>query len=154
MRSTIEAQFFRDMAPLLAADIAGPIFVVHGDPHQGNMFVDPDGKPGLLDWATIMHGHRAWNVAYAMIGSQTVEQRRMRKDEQLAHYRGRLRAHGIDAPSPADARRDDARNAAWIFMFALCPAELQPEDLCTLSAERACAAIGDLDTLALIEARI
>jgi hypothetical protein len=40
---------------------------------------------------------------------------------------------------------------AWNFMFALCPAEFQPEDLCTHSAERACAAIEDLDTLALLE---
>lgn len=136
---------------LLAADMADPICVVHGDPHQGNMFLDPDGKPGLLDWATIMHGHWAWDVAYAMIGAQSVEQRRLHESEQLAHYLAQLRARGIDAPGMDEARRDYARHAVWIFLFALCPVELQPEDLCTLSAERACAAILDLDTLALIE---
>lgn len=136
---------------LLAADMADPICVVHGDPHQGNMFLDPDGRPGLLDWATIMHGHWAWDVAYAMIGAQSVEQRRAREGEQLAHYLARLRAHGVDAPALDDAWRDYARHALWIFLFALCPAELQAEDLCTISAQRACAAILDHDTLGLIE---
>ena len=98
-----------------------------------------------------MRGHWAWDVADAMIGSQTVGQRRAREGEQLAHYLAGLRSLGVDAPSFADARPEYARHAIWIFLFALCPPELQPEELCTLSAERACAAIVDLDTLALIE---
>ena len=136
---------------VLASDMADPVCVIHGDPHQGNMFFDVGDRPGLLDWATVMRGHWAWDVAYAMIGSQTVGQRRAREGDQLAHYLARLRSLGVDAPNIADARREYARHAIWIFLFALCPPELQPEELCTLSAERACAAIVDLDTLALIE---
>lgn len=137
---------------LMAADMADPICVVHGDPHIGNMFFDPDGKPGLLDWATVMHGHWAWDVSYAMIINQSVEQRRLLEVQQLQHYLVRLAALGVDAPAMDKAWHDYARHSVYQFNFVLCPPELQPEKLCTQSAERACTAICDLDGLRRVEA--
>jgi hypothetical protein len=135
---------------LLAADMADPVCVVHGDPHQANLFFDPDGAPGLMDWATVMPGHWAWDVSYLIGGSQSVEQRRALEKDQLAAYLARLRAHGVAAPDFARAWRDYVRHALWLFMTALCPVEMQPEDLCILNAERASAAITDLGSLQAI----
>lgn len=139
---------------LMAADMANPICVAHGDPHIGNMFFDPDGRPGLLDWATVMLGSWAWDVSYAMVINQSVDQRRAFERVQLEHYLGRLAALGADAPSLDGAWNDYARHSVYMFNFVLCPPELQPEELCTQSAERACAAICDLDGLDRVEAGI
>jgi len=136
---------------LLAADMADPVCVVHGDPHIGNMFFDPDGRPGLLDWATVMRGHWAWDVAYAMVINQSVDQRRDLQREQLAYFLARLASLGIAPLEPDQAWQDYARHSVYLFNFVLCPPELQPEELCIQSAERACAAICDLDGLTLVE---
>ncbi len=133
----------RAVHALLADDRADPICVVHGDPHQANLFFDPDGSPRLMDWATVMPGHWAWDVAYLICGSQTVAQRRALERDQLSAYLARLRARGVAGPSFETAWRDYVRHAMWSFMTALCPVEMQPEDLCILNAERACAAITD-----------
>jgi len=140
----------RAVHALMASDMADPICVVHGDPHQANLFFDPDGAPGLVDWATVMPGHWGWDVSYLICGSQTVEQRRALQSEQLGGYLSRLRSRGVDAPSFESAWRDYVRHAMWLFMTALCPTEMQPEDLCILNAERACAAITDLGTVEAI----
>lgn len=138
---------------LMADDIADPVCVAHGDPHIGNMFFDPDGRPGLLDWATVMLGSWAWDVAYAMVINQNVAQRRTLERGQLQHYLERLAALGVAAPSMDSAWNDYARHSVYMFNFVLCPPELQPEELCTQSAERACAAICDLEGLQRIEAQ-
>lgn len=135
---------------LVREDAADPVCVVHGDPHAGNQFYDPDGAPGLLDWATVMQGHWAWDVSYAIISSQPVEQRRACQRAQLAHYLSKLGELGVAAPPFDEAWRDYARHAAWMFLFALCPAELQPEAMCIRNAERAAAAITDLGTIAAL----
>tara|TARA_R110000772_G_scaffold210473_3_gene321168 strand:+ start:879 stop:1931 length:1053 start_codon:yes stop_codon:yes gene_type:complete len=135
---------------LMRDDMAKPICLVHGDPHVGNQFRDADGTPGLLDWATVMQGHWAWDVSYAIISSQPVEQRRAHEREQLGHYLSKLVEKGIAVPNMEDAWRDYARHAAWNFMFALCPTELQPEEMCVRNARRASAAMTDLDTLQLL----
>lgn len=135
---------------LVASDAAHPVCVVHGDPHVGNQFYDADGTPGLLDWATVMQGHWAWDVSYAIISSQPVDQRRACQRDQLAHYLRQLERRGVTPPAFADAWRDYARHAAWMFLFSLCPAELQPEEMCIRNAERGAAAIMELDTVALL----
>jgi len=144
------AMIERAIMAMLGADMADPICLVHGDPHVGNLFFDVDGKPDLLDWATVMHGHWAWDVAYAMIVVQTPEERRNRERGQLRYYLDQLASHGVSAPDFGDAWQDYARHAIWPFLFALCPAELQPEELCIQSAERASAAIVDLRTIAAL----
>lgn len=94
-----------------------------------------------------MHGSWAWDLAYAMVAGQTVAQRRALQRGQLEFYLKRLAAHGVAVPDFDEARRQYVRHAVWVFLFALCPAELQPEDLCTQMAERSSAAIVDLGTL-------
>ena len=122
--------------------------IVHGDAHQANLFFDVDGTPGYLDWATIMHGHWAFDVSYMIVGSQSVENRRRHEREQLAYYLDRLASAGGERIGFDDAWRSYRQHAMWMFMTTLCPVEFHPEDICMHNAERACAAITDLDTVA------
>jgi thiamine kinase-like enzyme len=122
--------------------------IVHGDPHQANLFFDADGSPGYLDWATVMICHWAFDVAYLIIGSQSVEHRRRHEREQLRFYLDQLASHGVDVPTFDSAWLAYRQNAMWMFLTALCPTAMHPEDVCILNTERACAAIGDLETVA------
>jgi Phosphotransferase enzyme family len=121
--------------------------VVHGDAHQSNLFFSPNGEPGYLDWASVMLGHWAFDVAYLIVGSQTVENRRRYQRDQLRSYLHRLGENGATPPSFEEAWLAYRQHAIWMFMTTLCPVELQPEELCMHNAERACAAIVDLDAL-------
>ena len=131
-----------------AVDARAANCVVHGDAHQGNLYFEPDGRPGYLDWASVMRGHWAFDVAYLMIGSQSVENRRALQRHQLGFYLERLAAAGAPAPAFEDAWLAYRQHAIWMFMTTLCPVELHPEDICMNNAERACAAIIDLESLA------
>lgn len=124
--------------------------IVHGDAHQGNLFFDPDGTPGYLDWATIMYGHWAFDVAYLMVGSQSVENRRGLEKDQLAFYLDALAAAGGERITFDDAWRAYRQHAMWMFMTTLCPVEFHPEEICIHNAQRACAAITDLDSVAAL----
>jgi len=132
---------------LHAIDARDAQCVVHGDPHQANLYFRPDGAPGYLDWASVMRGHWAFDVAYVLVGSQTVEDRRSFQRDQLGFYLECLAASGAQPPTFDEAWVAYRQHAIWMFMTTLCPVELHPEELCMLNAERACAAIVDLETV-------
>jgi hypothetical protein len=125
----------------------GPACLVHGDAHLGNMFFEPSGRAGYLDWQTIMRGPWAHDVASFLVPALDVEDRRSNERDLIRHYLERLSSYGADAPSFAEAWKAYQRHALWTFMWALCPPALQREEECTAAAARACAAIEDLETL-------
>jgi hypothetical protein len=127
-----------------------PVCVVHGDSQGGNLFFDPDGQPGYLDWQHCMLGHWAFDLAGFLITAVTVEDRRAHERDLLGHYLRELTALGVAAPAFEAAWTDYARFAMWPFMWVMCPVEAHPEEVCSLNAERACAAIEDLGTLAML----
>jgi len=128
-------------------DNAQAYSIVHGDAHQANLFFDPDGRPGYLDWATVMRGHWAFDVSYLIVGSQTVENRRKLEREQLAFYLDRFAASGGEAPALEVAWNAHRQHSMWMFMTTLCPVEFHPEEICMLNTERAVAAITDLESV-------
>ncbi|WP_067668389.1 phosphotransferase [Nocardia miyunensis] len=130
-----------------ADDRAEPAWLVHGDPHQGNVFFDAAGNGGFLDWQTVGLGSWAFDVAYFLIMSLTVEDRRAHEKSLLRYYLGRLAAHAGRAPGYDEALLAYRRHAIWCFMTVLCPVERQPEEVCSANAERTCAALSDLRTL-------
>ena len=138
----------RAIQTLHANDAREANCIVHGDAHQSNLFFDPDGTPGYLDWASVMRGHWAFDVSYVLVGSQRVEDRRRLQRDQLAYYLDRLSAITGEVIPFDEAWLAYRQHAMWMFMTTLCPVELHPEELCMINAERACAAIVDLDTVA------
>lgn len=126
--------------------------LVHGDAHTGNMFYEPDGALGLLDWQTAMLAHWSVDVAYFLIIALTVEDRRAHQESLLRRYLDRLAASGGQAPDFDTAWLAYRRRAGWCFLNALCPTTHHNEAICTAWAERAGAALTDLDTVAALTA--
>ena len=135
------------ISKLHTIDNANAHTIVHGDAHQANLFFDPDGTPGYLDWATIMRGHWAFDVSYLIVGSQTVENRRKHERDQLAFYLDRFAQAGGEKVAFDEAWLAHRQHAMWMFMTTLCPVEFHPEEICMLNTERAVAAIVDLESV-------
>jgi Phosphotransferase enzyme family len=77
----------------------GPLCLVHGDAHAGNVFLTGDGSVGIIDWQVVHRGSWACDVAYHIAAVLSVETREKAETELLAHYLERLRAHGGEAPA-------------------------------------------------------
>jgi hypothetical protein len=118
----------------LARDM--PVCLVHGDTHAGNLYFEPDGLPGYLDWQQVMKGPWAHDVAGFLITALDPPVRRSHERALLTHYLERLRAYGAAAPTADDAWNAYRRHAMWTFMWTLCPTAFHPEETCTAVAPR------------------
>ncbi len=75
-----------------------PWTVVHGDPHVGNLYLDGDLQPCLLDWQLSQRAPSYLDVGYHISSSLTVADRRKAEQDLFALYRQSLLAHGVDPP--------------------------------------------------------
>jgi hypothetical protein len=137
----------RALETMLAGDRREASWLVHGDPHLGNVFFDSQGRGGFLDWQTVMRGTWAFDVAYFLVISLGVADRRAHERRLLEHYLARLEEYAGAAPSFEEAWLAYRRHVMWTFLTVLCPVERQVEEICSAHAERVCAALIDLDTL-------
>ncbi len=79
----------------LAAEVRdGPLCLVHGDAHAGNVYRQADGALGLVDWQILQKGNWAMDVAYHLAAVLTPEDRRAHERELLADYCARAKALG------------------------------------------------------------
>ena len=77
--------------------------VVHGDEHLGNLYVEADGTPGVIDWVARPE-HWPIGLCYFLLCALDVVDRRTWERALIAHYVTRLAAHGArDVPSFEDA---------------------------------------------------
>lgn len=127
--------------------------LIHGDPHLGNWYFESNGEPRLLDWQGIMCGNWAHDVAYFVIGSMTMEDRRLHQRELLRHYLAHLAEQGVSAPGFDEAWLAYRQYAMHGFMWLLNPVELQPEDITQACAVRFSIAVDELDTLGALNLR-
>ncbi len=81
---------------------AGPLCLVHGDAHQGNSYVDVQGRRLWLDFQLARKGTPWRDVNYFMIGALTIEERRANERELFALYRDALVASGAEGVAPVD----------------------------------------------------
>lgn len=124
-----------------------PQVFCHGDAHLGNMFFEPDGTPGYLDWQSWQEGPYMHDVAYSIIGNIRVEDRRHAEKDLLAGYLAALKANGVvSPPSFEDAWEAYRRHAMHGFMWPFTPEEMQPLDIVTAEGDCFGAAVVDLDT--------
>ena len=94
-----------------------------------------------------MRGHWAFDVSYFLTLSLSVEDRRKNDRDLIRYYLDRLKVFGVTPPAFEDAWVSFRQHIMWCFLTTLCPVEKQSEEICTLNAERTCAAMVDLDTL-------
>lgn len=77
--------------------------VIHGDEHLGNLYVTADGTPGVIDWVARPE-HWPIGIAYFLLCSLDIADRRRWERALLSHYVTRLAAHGAkDVPALEDA---------------------------------------------------
>jgi hypothetical protein len=133
---------------------AGPLTLLHGDSHLGNTFSTPDGRAGLLDWQVVWQGPGLREVSYWMTTGLDPDVRRAHQQELLERYLEGLRAGGVpDVPRYEEAFRDYRLFSAEAWdatAMTIAWPGLQPEDSAEAAWRRACVAIEDLDTAALL----
>jgi hypothetical protein len=133
---------------------SGPLTLLHGDSHLGNTFGWPDGRSGLLDWQVIWRGPGLREVSYWMTTGLEPELRATHERELVSRYLDGLRAGGVDETPSFDAAFQRYRlfaAEAWdaTAMTINWPG-LQAQENADAAFRRACAAVDDLDTAALM----
>lgn len=119
--------------------------LVHGDPHPGNCFSEPDGGAGLYDWQVITRAPWAFDVSYAVVTALSVEDRRAAQRDLLQGYLKALAALGVD-PLPAwDEAWDDFQRyiAHALLIWPTNRTSHQPEENIRALTERLGAAAAD-----------
>ncbi|MDP3175447.1 MAG: phosphotransferase [Phenylobacterium sp.] len=124
-----------------------PHTLCHGDPHSGNMFYEPDGAPGFLDWQLVFPGAPGHDHAEMMMSSLTTDGRRKHERDLIALYRNVLVASGVaDAPSFDDLflsyRQNQMHN---MTQSVFNPYDMQSQEVTDMSAIRSLHAAIDLD---------
>ena len=131
--------------------------LVHGDYRLDNLMFPPDQAPGVvaLDWQTLSLALPARDLAYFLGTSLSVEDRRTHERDLVAAYHQALTSYGVSDYSLADCWED--------YRFAMVQGPLVSVFGCAYGTRtdrgdrmfatmvaRSCAAIRDLDSLALV----
>ncbi len=133
----------------------GPLTLIHGDSHVGNMYFQ-QGEAGLFDWQVTQHHQGVRDFAYFCVLSLDVELRRAQERALFERYWRRLHEAGVS--------RDQA-NPDWLWeryrsfsLYAYVGAsvtatmsDLQPEHIARTGLRRAAVAVADLDALDLLD---
>jgi len=130
-----------------------PHTVMHGDAHPGNIYFR-NGEAGLLDWQAVRRGHPGRELAYTMITSMTTADRQACEREVLDDYRRALAAAGgpeLDRDELWDRYRQGALYPYVATSIVLGMGGMQSEAITVEGLRRAIAALGDLDTVSLLE---
>jgi hypothetical protein len=145
-----------DVAALLAG---GPPTLVHGDPHLGNLFVDPgasghDHVAGFFDWGMVWRATGMRDVAYVLGNSVPTEVRREHERDWIQQYVDLLAAHDV-ALSFDDAWRQYRLLVVYSWNSATSTAAMgsrwQAIDVGRGGMARATAAVEDLGSVTLLE---
>lgn len=122
----------------------GPRCLVHGDAHLGNSYRRPDGNRIWIDWQIVRKGLPWRDLAYFLIGSLTIEDRRSAAEDLIKHYLKHLAAHGGPAFTFDHALSEVSRWVIWGLIAW--QSNINPQQDTMSSLERFCCAANDLDT--------
>jgi len=135
----------------LAAEVRnGPLCLVHGDAHAGNIYRQANGALGLVDWQILQKGSWAQDVAYHLAAVLTPEDRRANERDLLADYRARLKAMGGPEIDPDTAWRSYRVAMVYGYYLWAITRKVDPEITDTF-VYRLGTAVDDLDAFSLLE---
>ena len=136
----------------LAAEVrTGPLCLVHGDAHAGNVYRQADNALGLVDWQILQKGSWAMDVAYHLAAVLTPDVRRANERALLADYCARLRALGGLSIAPDDAWQ--SYRVAMVYGYYLWAITRKVDaDIINAFVYRLGTAAQDLESFALLEA--
>jgi len=126
-----------------------PWCVIHGDPHVGNLFIEPGGRPAFLDWQLVQRAPWYIDVGYHIGSALGVEERRKHEGELVRHYLERLAAGGVDTPEPEDAWLGIRRGIVHGFYLWGITRKVNPE-ITRILLERLGTAAADHDAFAAV----
>jgi aminoglycoside phosphotransferase (APT) family kinase protein len=124
--------------------------VSHGDPHLGNTYLDPDGRPAFLDWQGVCLAPPMDDVAYLIGGALSVDDRREHERDLVEHYLAALAAADGPQCDFDDAWLAYRRHHLHGFLWSLTGPRMQSKANVLAMSERHVAAIVDHDTLAAL----
>lgn len=131
----------------------GEATLIHGDVHDGNMFLDGE-TPGFLDWALLARGPGMRDVGYFLAGTLTEQDQPLHARELLAYYARQLSANGAAEPALADLWRQYQWHAAYVWVGATVTLAMggawQPVNYIERTLTRLHAALKTLDSVAEI----
>ena len=129
----------------------GPQTFCHGDPHQGNLFFEPDGTPGYLDFQAYVRCAALHDLNYLVVGGLSPEDRRRHDRDLLDVYLDDLRALGVPDIWPREEAWDRfRRHTMHGMMWFLSPIEMQPAEVCEAHGWRFGSAAADYDLANLL----
>jgi Phosphotransferase enzyme family len=123
------------------------VCVVHGDPHSLNIYLDREGRPGLLDWQLAHVGHWATDVGYHIATVLDIEDRRRYEECLLRGYLDELARLGQEPPSWEEAWEKYTLYIAYGY-FLWCVAQVTPRADIVVHIPRLGTALHDHDTIA------
>lgn len=126
--------------------------ILHGDAHIGNTCITPSGEPGFLDWQGIHAGSAIHDVAYFIVGSLSIEDRRKNEGELFQHYLDALYKMGGPKFEKEEVWDEYRKHNLHGFAWALTGPMMQTKERVDIMSERHCAAIVDHKSLELLEA--
>ena len=129
---------------------SAPFCLLHGDEHLGNLYIEPDGRPGFLDWQ-VKRAPWSQGVSYFMVGGLDSGDRRNWERGLLAHYLDRLAANGVKAPSFEHAWLSYRRDILYGFLvWVVNDSQYQSEIVNVANTVRFGTAMLEHDTLGLL----
>jgi len=127
---------------------AQPATLVHGDLHAGNIYYEPDGRPGFLDWQLTFAGTYSHDMAWIIVTALDVDQRRVHERELVETYRDALRSSGGPAPALDDMWLAYRRQMAHaIASYGAVPRDNGPVEVLEEAGRRVFTAAIDHDVL-------
>ena len=127
---------------------AGADTLVHGDVHDGNLFMD-GAEPGFLDWAVLARAPGMRDVGYFLAGTVHPEDRDSFAD-LLRFYRAELEKQGVAAPGPDELWRQFQWHSAYVWLGAAVTLAMgdawQPVNYLQASLKRLHGALEDIGT--------
>ncbi|MDO7836386.1 phosphotransferase [Sphingobium sp. HBC34] len=128
----------------------GPLCIIHGDTHLGNLYVEADGTPGFLD-SQPSKASPFMEVVYHVVCALDVADRKAWEQDLLRHYLSKLAENGVAPPGWDEAWLQYRQFIGYgYFIFLINEIRFQTEAINTAYAARYGAAMLDHDVLNLV----
>ncbi len=154
-------RYLGDLYAARALDIValfndGERTLIHGDTHNGNLFVDA-GRTGFYDWAVAGPGPGVRDVAYFLCNSLPVATRRAEERALLDRYRSALSKRGVtldDRTAHEQYRLFSVYSWIAAASTAAMGSRWQPIEVSLAAMVSTTRAIEDLDAVGWLEERL
>jgi aminoglycoside phosphotransferase (APT) family kinase protein len=141
-------RLLREYRQLQKLDRTGPMTLLHGDPHIGNLYFLPTGRAGFHDWQSVYWGSWAHDFGHMVMSALSIRDRRAAERDLLHEYLARLGQRNVEPPPFDEAwvryRRQSAYGLpGWIALLGY--GDYNADDIARERIRRYVAASRDLD---------